>query len=905
MAEAKKENKTWEEIYREKVNQIREWSVKPDNWFVRLAPYILVTVLSALIARLWWYKLTYPGRCLDIDDIFVEGIEGSLVINILLIIGCLYSTVLLLLYTYFNKPRYWHLPIYAITAVFICVIPKWHPVETAIPGLYYSGFIAICLVSILLGELLSLILGYITRDKLITLGSGEHGFVTKTEEKEMVDTGWEDYINTIFDLVGEKQLAEESFAIGIAGSWGSGKTTFYNAIKSKIKDDHRFVLCEFKPWQILEPGRIAPEFFAILAEALQNSEDGKHTHLLDDLKKYAQLLTEVPELPDYAKLFTSIVGANENKSVSAMRDQIDKHLKNSYIIVLIDDLDRLNKEELLEIMRLVRASANFKHVLFILTYDKGYFKRLLDDENGLEYLKKIVNVEISLPPIERYKYGHLLLQSIGNICDTTFETADQNKKAKTALFHLEKLVKDENARAEESVLYEHLYNFRDIKRFSNQFGLALRHLIKLNEIDNYSIKDLFWLEVLHYVDEDTYTDLRKNHNILLEFKTSRSIKQRTLTIRQNIDISKKKSYTILKELFVSSEEYKHTPSIVWINNYYSYFTYRQVDNYISATEFVSIMQEPNPNKIVNKIKHLLKNSYNKNNITQILKDYPQRGRFDNETAANNYIFLLSSLLFMTKPYVLEDFVIALIKEKCLRKRFSKIANYTPEEIICSQIEGHPDLLWNRFLTAMCDPIDTSISEMDIAYRKQQEDTAYILSVEQLQKLAIHNYTQLFKGKKMTAWELFNRENEHMRFISGLSYPSKVNRMTNAINAYGNLIGQYILEQQIKGRRRKKYRKETFDTIYQNLMVYSKAREYDDEESAKQAIYTSIEQIIGSVPAFEKFLSNYFEFDESDLIICKNLGLNIQQPELNMGKGSTKQKKRVRLRKMTTTQTNIK
>lgn len=872
MAEAKKENKTWKEIYREKVNQIREWSVKPDNWFVRLAPYILVAILSALITRLWWYKLTYPGRCLDIDDIFVEGIEGSLVINILLIIGCLYSTVLLLLYTYFNKPRYWHLPIYAITAVFICVIPKWHPVETAIPGLYYSGFIAICLVSILLGELLSLILGYITRDKLITLGSGEHGFVTKTEEKEMVDTGWEDYINTIFDLVGEKQLAEESFAIGIAGSWGSGKTTFYNAIKSKIKDDHRFVLCEFKPWQILEPGRIAPEFFAILAEALQNSEDGKHTHLLDDLKKYAQLLTEVPELPDYAKLFTSIVGANENKSVSAMRDQIDKHLKNSYIIVLIDDLDRLNKEELLEIMRLVRASANFKHVLFILTYDKGYFKRLLDDENGLEYLKKIVNVEISLPPIEQYKYGQLLYSSLQSMFNENIVELQEDKESISAMLKaLDYIISRENSLAEESLLYEKLSNFRDIKRFANQFGLILRHIVELKYQDRYNISDLFWLELLHYTDEELYNNIKNNYQTFLSANVT-SKNNEILTLKSEYLVDGK--YKLLKSIFSTKGESSEN-SIVWLTNYYSYFALRQLDNYVSTTEFKILMSIDNRENASAKVIEWLSDEKKQKSVFQLLKDYPFYLKFDSYIEARNYTYTLLNILKSLRLVSTLNFVTTQFKDKYHKNNFKNVVGYSLKDALHEMITSYPSVRWNNIMSEMCPVWDQEMEEIELD-QDRLDEINYIISNAELRELAILNYKLVFKNKDVPFSQLFDRTSKYTEFISRTSYLYREEGYEpNEVKYYSNLLGDYILERFKKSTRNKRKGDTVFAKIYSNLIDYADLDPNMPEDMAHDKVIEVIERTIGSMRNFEELIKECFTLkDYNNIKNCKELGIKI-------------------------------
>ena len=108
----------------------------------------------------------------------------------------------------------------------------------------------------------------------------------------------------------------------------------------------------------------------------------------------------------------------QETTIERLREKIDEGLVGckKKIVILIDDVDRLEYNELFELLRLIRISANFRNVIFVVAYDKTYIAQLLEDHqipNGEEYLKKIINLEITLPAYEynlliRMLHRHLL-----------------------------------------------------------------------------------------------------------------------------------------------------------------------------------------------------------------------------------------------------------------------------------------------------------------------------------------------------------------------------------------------------------------------------------------------------------------------------------------------------------------
>lgn len=874
MAEESINNKSWEETCRETISQYRDYIFKPFNWFMRFLPAMCVLVCAVVIGRLWWYNLANPNRCLEIVDLFREGIGTSIWTNIILILGVIYASITLFL-SVLLRPQWWHLPIYIITITYICVIPQWEPLQTVIPNWSYPLLLTYALIIIGFVELCLLIIDKVAKEQVNELPSVEHGFVVKTDKDNMIITGWDKYIETIFELVGQNQLAEESFAIGIAGKWGSGKTTFYEAIKRKIDNEKNFILCEFKPWQILEPERITPEFFAEFAKVLSNESEEQNKLLRDNIIKYAQLLTAVPEVSGMANKIAAIIG-KEEKSIQTLRNDIDKQLKKSKtnIAVLIDDLDRLNKDELLEIMRLVRASANFKHVLFVLTYDKDYFGQVLGKKKGVEYLKKIVNAEISLPSIEQYKYGELLEKSVSTIFNENIAKHPEDKVLiQNMLSHMARIIRDENSRAEESLLYQKLSNFRDIKRFANQFGLALRCISNRGILKQYNMYDLFWLEFLHYIDESTYIKLKRNYQDYLHVVRSHNgigllkIKDE---IRENNDLN------VLWYLFPDRSQVPPENSMEWTSNYYAYFAYRELENYVPATEFKFFLSANNKESVAKQIIDWLKDDHKRDSVFQHLQDYPYQSTFSSDHDAENYTYALLKILSMATKNATIELIVDIFKRKYKKSFFANVKEYNPASTIRDMIVEKPEKRWNKVLSIMC--LTWTEDMMEIEPNSHIiDEIEYVINIQELKELAQLNYKSYFRRKDMPFDALFDSKSEYTQFIEQADYISEVHGYKPHIEeTYSNLLGDYLFERFKASIKKRKKGDAVFTRIYNNLFEYSGADFVHNEDGSPDLLKQTIERTLGSMKNFETLLKECFNLNQKNVNICEKLSLNIEK-----------------------------
>ncbi|MDD3181820.1 MAG: P-loop NTPase fold protein [Alphaproteobacteria bacterium] len=104
------------------------------------------------------------------------------------------------------------------------------------------------------------------------------------------------------------------------------------------------------------------------------------------------------------------------------KERIEKGLRKlkarqptTRIIVLIDDTDRLEPDEAVEILRLVKAVANLPLVVFVVCFDRKILsqqiQKSLGAENGGRYLEKIFQYTHHVPPREVFALRRFVIES--------------------------------------------------------------------------------------------------------------------------------------------------------------------------------------------------------------------------------------------------------------------------------------------------------------------------------------------------------------------------------------------------------------------------------------------------------------------------------------------------------------
>jgi predicted KAP-like P-loop ATPase len=299
---------------------------------------------------------------------------------------------------------------------------------------------------------------------------------------------------------------DESFVIGIEGRWGSGKTSFVNLIRQELKDD--VFMINFNPWNFTGQNELIEDFFASLISVLHTSKTEDED--IKKIKKYALKLTRKSEVSFSPEVsFWGInVKAEElfkffaEKNLEEERENINKLLRklSKRILVIIDDIDRLDKEETRLILKLVKMTANFPNTIFMLAYDRDKVVDRINEDgwDGEEYLKKIIQLSFTLPEPNRQGLSKILFNDLDNILKEVYG---------------EVILEGENKKRWGELRYsgfEELFKtIRDIKRYISSLALNWSMIGK----DEVNMIDFMGIEAIRIFSPKFYSAIRDNKSL--------------------------------------------------------------------------------------------------------------------------------------------------------------------------------------------------------------------------------------------------------------------------------------------------------------------------------------------------------------------------------------------------------
>lgn len=212
---------------------------------------------------------------------------------------------------------------------------------------------------------------------------------------------------------------DEHFVIGIEGEWGSGKTSFIELVLESLRERNNKKapdIIKFNPWNFSNIDGLYAEFFSQLGEKLGDKKDA-----IAYAKKLFQKVEKVEVKPELWGFSLGSIGINL-RTLDKLRENITKRLeeRENKIVVVIDDIDRLDKKETRETFKLVKVNANFPNIIYLLAYDRPKVEKILDEEGfpGSEYLKKIIQVSFSLPKPEKSQLYNILFQELDRVLES-------------------------------------------------------------------------------------------------------------------------------------------------------------------------------------------------------------------------------------------------------------------------------------------------------------------------------------------------------------------------------------------------------------------------------------------------------------------------------------------------------
>jgi predicted KAP-like P-loop ATPase len=215
-----------------------------------------------------------------------------------------------------------------------------------------------------------------------------------------------------------------SLVIALYGPWGDGKTSTLRMMQAALGDHPNVVTIEFNPWLFGSDEQLMRGFFATLAAALDRSLPTKKEKIGSILEQYGSLLSV--SVGGVMQLGIGEAAKGLGRALSAveledLRRRIERFLNESgrRVVVLIDDVDRLDRTEIHSIFKLVKLSASFEHTSYVLAFDDTVVAAALSESygRGLEgagrsFLEKIIQVPLHLPPPDKYTLRKMIFEGV-------------------------------------------------------------------------------------------------------------------------------------------------------------------------------------------------------------------------------------------------------------------------------------------------------------------------------------------------------------------------------------------------------------------------------------------------------------------------------------------------------------
>ena len=227
-----------------------------------------------------------------------------------------------------------------------------------------------------------------------------------------------------FDLakkIFHTDTSKAAFTLGLTAPWGAGKTSFMLAMQQYLRDNHcsEIILIEFNPWMYRKAPNLTQIFFEELSRALAPYSSA----LASGFMQYVDYILS-KENNTWIQLGARLLPQGfKAKSTSEQYKFLEKEIGKlrRKIVIFIDDVDRLDSEELIELFSLVRNISPFPNMSYILAYDKEYVATQLQkqfDEHTNRYMEKIVQAEYPLAKITPEQLKEAFAKELVNVSST-------------------------------------------------------------------------------------------------------------------------------------------------------------------------------------------------------------------------------------------------------------------------------------------------------------------------------------------------------------------------------------------------------------------------------------------------------------------------------------------------------
>ena len=229
--------------------------------------------------------------------------------------------------------------------------------------------------------------------------------------------------------------SSDPLVLGLYGDWGSGKSTILKFIchnLAEMPENERPIVIEFNPWWFSGQENLARAFLGQLQAALPKKY-AAFMELGELLGSFAEsiggAIDTVAQTGGLGKKVGSLIKSifkRPPKDIPALKEEICAILQQSgkRIIIMVDDIDRLEAEEMRQLFTVIKALADFPYVIYLLAFDQAVVVQAIEKYSGMpgqEYLEKIIQASFVVPQVDRTVLLNGLVKRLNEIVEGTPE----------------------------------------------------------------------------------------------------------------------------------------------------------------------------------------------------------------------------------------------------------------------------------------------------------------------------------------------------------------------------------------------------------------------------------------------------------------------------------------------------
>lgn len=518
-----------------------------------------------------------------------EGLIASIVFSFLFISISVY---------WYNRFRQWYYvkPLPILTCMLLCCIYWYYRVFTTnytiiVSDLFHVGFSDIVITALTSWSIISIFINlfrekYYKKKRDILFKENNEFPSPKFEEDKPItcseddELGFVEDVDLLFQSINDRQDSS-SFSIGINARWGDGKSSFINLLAEKIiTNKDGYILVRFNP-RYANNDSIQASFFETLFSELSKF-DSRFKRSFNDYLKVIDVIADNNYLSALLSMTELFNREDEKEKINQAIKQLGKR-----VIVIIEDLDRLMKDEIIEVLKLIDGNASFDNLIFISAYDKDSIHSLISLDECNTYSDKFFTYERTLP----LRSPNLMLKFLmEHLIQNQGFSKDEEDEIRNVV------------RANSSLFQAYLHNLRDIKRYINLVRPAIKRIYK--EI---KVRDFLLIELVRYRYPNEYRKLYEQNS----HKDSETNFERKITI-DGID-KEYKSQDILSVLFPSNGNYSYRSinsigafSIYFHEHLFEHLSINKLDSlFDESIDYIVIIKEIIDNKKWNELHEYL------------------------------------------------------------------------------------------------------------------------------------------------------------------------------------------------------------------------------------------------------------------------------------------------------------